>query len=101
MLFSWRGESTLYRVKDEDGNTKSFADVIRYANEKKLWKQVVTHGQLIDEKLAEILVNSKLSWINYSIDGLENEYNKIRTPRNKKMTNHSMLLELLLRVLKL
>ena len=35
MLFSWRGESTLYRVKDEDGNTKSFADVIRYANEKK------------------------------------------------------------------
>ena len=30
------------------------------------------------------IVNSKLSWINYSIDGLENEYNKIRTPRNKK-----------------
>ena len=44
----------------------------------------MTYGQLIDEKLAEILVNSKLSWINYSIDGLENEYNKIRTPRNKK-----------------
>ena len=85
MLFSWRGESTLYRVKDEDGNTKSFADVIRYANEKKIMEtSCLTHGQLIDEKLAEILVNSKLSWINYSIDGLENEYNKIRTPRNKK-----------------
>ena len=36
MLFSWRGESTLYRVKDNDGNTKTFADVIKYANEKKI-----------------------------------------------------------------
>ena len=41
MLFSWRGESTLYRVKDEDGNTKSFADVIRYANEKKIMEMLL------------------------------------------------------------
>ncbi len=85
MLFSWRGESTLYRVKDNDGNIKTFADVVKYANEKNILEtSCLTHGQLIDEKLAEVLVNSKLSWINYSIDGLENEYNKIRTPRNKK-----------------
>ena len=85
MLFSWRGESTLYRVRDENNEIKTFADVIKYANEKKILETTcLTHGQLIDENLAKVLVESKLSWINYSIDGLENEYNKIRTPRNKK-----------------
>ena len=85
ILFSWRGESTLYRVKDENGKIKTFGDAIEYANKKNiLEKSCLTHGQLIDEKLAETLVKSKLSWINYSIDGLGKEYNKIRTPRNKK-----------------
>ena len=85
MLFSWRGESTLYRVRDENNEIKTFADVIKYANKKKILETTcLTHGQLIDEDLAKVLVESKLSWINYSIDGLENEYNKIRTPRNKK-----------------
>ena len=85
MLFSWRGESTLYRVRDENNEVKTFADVIQYAKKKNILEtSTLTHGQLIDEKLAKILVESKLSWINYSIDGLEKEYNKIRTPRNKK-----------------
>ena len=84
MLFSWRGESTLYRVRDENNEIKTFADVIKYANKKILETTCLTYGQLIDEDLAKVLVESKLSWINYSIDGLENEYNKIRTPRNKK-----------------
>ncbi len=85
ILFSWRGESTLYRVRDENGEVKTFGDVIKYANSKNILEtSSLTHGQLIDEKLAKILVESNLSWINYSIDGLEKEYNKIRTPRNKK-----------------
>jgi MoaA/NifB/PqqE/SkfB family radical SAM enzyme len=85
MLFSWRGESTLYRVRDENNEIKTFGDVIKYANSKNILEtSTLTHGQLIDEKLAKILVESNLSWINYSIDGLEKEYNKIRTPRNKK-----------------
>lgn len=85
MLFSWRGESTLYRVKDENNETKTFGDVIKYANSKNILEtSTLTHGQLIDEKLAKTLVESNLSWINYSIDGLEKEYNIIRTPRNKK-----------------
>ena len=85
LLFSWRGESTLYRVRDENNNIITFGDVIEYANQKNILEtSSLTHGQLIDEKLARILVKSKLSWLNYSIDGLEKEYNKIRTPRNKK-----------------
>jgi MoaA/NifB/PqqE/SkfB family radical SAM enzyme len=85
MLFSWRGESTLYRVRDENNEVKTFADVIQYANKKNILETTsLTHGQLIDEKLAKVLVESKLSWISYSIDGLEKEYNKIRTPKNKK-----------------
>ena len=85
ILFSWRGESTLYRVRDENNRIITFGDVIEYANKKNILEtSSLTHGQLIDEKLAETLVKSKLSWINYSIDGLEKEYNKIRTPRNKK-----------------
>ena len=75
---------TLYRVRDEN-EIKTFGDVIKYANSKNILEtSSLTHGQLIDEKLARILVESNLSWINYSIDGLEKEYNKIRTPRNKK-----------------
>jgi len=85
ILFSWRGESTLYRVRDENNEIKTFGDVIKYANSKNILEtSSLTHGQLIDEKLAKTLVESNLSWINYSIDGLEKEYNKIRTPRNKK-----------------
>ena len=34
MSFSWRGESTMYRSKDENGNLKDFADVLQYARTK-------------------------------------------------------------------
>ena len=34
MLFSWRGESTMYCSKDEDGNEVKFPDVLAYAREK-------------------------------------------------------------------
>lgn len=85
MLFSWRGEATLYRTRDENGNLITFTDVLEYAHKKGILETTsLTHGQTLDEKFAEQLVKAQPNWINFSIDGLEKEYNKIRTPRNKK-----------------
>ena len=85
ILFSWRGESTLYRVKDESGKTITFTDVLEYAKNKNILEiTCLTHGQHINEDSAEKIVKAQPNWINFSIDGLEKEYNKIRTPRNKK-----------------
>ena len=84
MSFSWRGESTMYLQKDDDGNSKDFADVLAYARKKGILEITsLTHGQLIDEKLAEKIVLAEPSWISFSIDGLAPTYNKIRTPPNK------------------
>tara|TARA_B100002051_G_C16685449_1_gene612340 strand:- start:489 stop:1502 length:1014 start_codon:yes stop_codon:yes gene_type:complete len=88
--FSWRGESTLYRDQDENGNTVTFPDVLNYARKKGILEiTCLTHGQLIDEKMAEEIVEAKPTWINFSIDGLEKNYNKIRTPANKIGKNHN------------
>ena len=38
MSFSWRGESTMYRVRDKEQNWKDFADAIAYANKKGILK---------------------------------------------------------------
>ena len=43
----------------------------------------LTHGQLIDRNMAKEIVDAEPNWISFSIDGLKNEYNKIRTPKNK------------------
>ena len=84
MSFSWRGESTMYHQKDDDGNSKDFADVLAYARKKGILEITsLTHGQLIDEKLAEKIVLAEPSWISFSVDGLAPTYNKIRTPPNK------------------
>ena len=82
--FSWRGESTLYKDYDESGNKVGFADAISYARKKGILEiNSLTHGQLIDEELAEKIVLAEPSWISFSIDGLEKEYNIIRTPPDK------------------
>ena len=84
MLFSWRGESTMYRSKDEDGNVVNFASVLAYARKKGILEVTsLTNGGLIDEEMAEQLIEAEPSWISFSIDGLEKNYNKIRTPLNK------------------
>ncbi len=86
--FSWRGESTMYRSQDTDGNIISFPDVLRYAVKKGILEvNSLTHGQLIDEEMAEKIVLAQPSWLSFSIDGLEEEYNQIRTPANKLNTN--------------
>ena len=82
--FSWRGESTMYRVRDKNNEWKDFADAINYADKKGILETTsLTHGQLIDEKMAEKIVLANPSWISFSIDGIHETYNKIRTPANK------------------
>ena len=54
MSFSWRGESTMYRSKDENGDIMDFADVLKYARTKGILEITsLAHGQLIDEKMAK------------------------------------------------
>ena len=84
LSFSWRGESTMYRVRDKDKNWKDFADAIAYANKKGILETTsLTHGQFIDDEMAEKIVLANPSWISFSIDGIFEVYNKIRTPANK------------------
>ncbi len=84
MLFSWRGESTMYRARDEDGNVVNFASVLAYARKKGILEVTsLTNGGLITEEMAEQLIEAEPSWVSFSIDGLEKNYNKIRTPLNK------------------
>jgi MoaA/NifB/PqqE/SkfB family radical SAM enzyme len=86
--FSWRGESTLYKVRDENDKIITFTDVLKYARDKNILEVTcLTHGQLIDNEMAQKIVDAEPNWINFSIDGLEKEYNKIRTPKNKKDDN--------------
>ena len=90
MLFSWRGESTLYRQRDEDGSIIRFSDVLAYARKKGILEIAsLTHGQLLEGELAEKVVKAQPNWINFSIDGTFNTYNKIRTPVNKRGTDYN------------
>lgn len=89
LSFSWRGESTMNRYRDND-NIYTFPDVLKYAVDKGILEvNSLTHGQLIDEKMAEEIVLAQPSWISFSIDGLEDEYNQIRTPANKIDTSYN------------
>jgi len=88
ILFSWRGESTLYKSV-ENGRTYNFADALAYARNKGILEvSSLTHGQMIDQRMAEEIVEAEPNWINVSIDGLGDVYNKIRTPRNRKGTEY-------------
>lgn len=85
MLFSWRGESSMYRGKDEAGNKYDFADVLAYARARGILETTsLTNGGLVDPMLAHKIIEAEPSWISFSIDGLEKNYNKIRTPENKR-----------------
>ena len=90
MLFSWRGESTLYRQKDDNGKIIRFSDVLKYARKKGILEVAsLTHGQLLEGKLAEEVVKAQPNWINFSIDGMFETYNDIRTPVSKRGTNYN------------
>lgn len=86
MLFSWRGESAIYRARDfETGKIKTFVDVLQYARDKGILEVTsLTNGSMFKQSTIEGIVNAEPNWISFSIDGLEENYNKIRTPVNKK-----------------
>ncbi|MCG8510678.1 MAG: radical SAM protein [Rhodospirillales bacterium] len=84
MLFSWRGESALYRQRHGE-DVFRFADVLAYARKKGILEITsLTHGQLIDDEMAEAIVDAEPNWISFSVDGLGEDYNKIRTPPGKR-----------------
>lgn len=85
LLFSWRGESTLYRYKNNDGSIIDFCDVIKYAVQKGILEVTsLTHGQNFSDDFCNKLVAAQPNWISFSVDGYGDDYNKIRTPKNKK-----------------
>jgi len=89
MLFSWRGESSLYRVRDENLNVITFPDVLAYARRRGILEITsLTHGQTIDAAMAERIVAAQPNWISFSIDGLGAVYNKVRTPPKQKGTSY-------------
>ena len=64
--FSWRGESTLYRVKDENGKVIRFPDVLKICKKKKILEVTcLTHGQLIDRNMAKEIVDAEPNWISF------------------------------------
>lgn len=79
MLFSWRGESTLYRARDKDGIVRDFADVLMYARRRGILERTsLTNGRALAPPLIEKVVFAEPNWISFSIDGLRETYNKIR-----------------------
>ncbi len=79
MLFSWRGESTLYRSKGSDGKWHDFADVLDYARKKGILEVTsLTNGRAFSDKPIWKTVKAQPNWISFSIDGLREEYVKIR-----------------------
>jgi hypothetical protein len=79
ILFSWRGESTMYRVKGPDGKHKDFADVLAYARDKGILEVTsLTNGRLMTPELVKKIVDAQPNWISFSVDGLGETYDKVR-----------------------
>ncbi len=81
ILLSWRGESTMYRVKDADGEPRDFADALAYARNKGILEVTcLTNGRMFTPELLEKTVRAQPNWLSFSIDGLDEDYAKIREP---------------------
>lgn len=72
LRLSLRGEATLH---------KNFIDCIKYAKDKGI-KEVstLTHGGNLDLDFFKKAVDAGIDWFTISIDGVDEEYNKIRKP---------------------
>jgi len=82
LLMSWRGESSLYRSFDVNGNVIDFGDVLLYARKKGILEITsLTNGHFPGKRIMEKIVDAQPNWISFSIDGLYDIYNKIRTPK--------------------
>lgn len=72
LRLSLRGEATLH---------KNFIECIKYAKEKGI-KEVstLTHGGNLDLDFFKKCVDAGIDWFSISVDGIDEEYNKIRKP---------------------
>jgi len=69
---SWRGEPTM---------NSRLVEMVQYAKEKGIRDVAfLTNGGLIDQNYAMALMDAGLDWISFSIDGMYEEYERIRTP---------------------
>lgn len=69
---SHRGEPLLH---------PGYIEMVRYAKEKGIREvSTLTNGLLLDEKIIEALFNAGLDWLNISIDGTKETYERIRRP---------------------
>ena len=85
LALSWRGESTFYRWRDGK-ETITFPDVLAYARTRGILEIMsLTHGQRIDEAIVDAAPN----WISVSMDGIHENYDKIRSPVKKRDGNKS------------
>ena len=79
MLFSWRGEPTLYRSKDKGGKWHDFADVLRYARDKGIPEITsLTNGRSLTDGLIKKIVKAQPNWLSFSVDGFGRTYDLIR-----------------------
>ena len=69
---SLRGESTL---------SKNFIDSIKYAKSKGIFEvSTLTHGKKLTGNYLKQVVDAGIDWITISVDGMGEDYNKIRHP---------------------
>lgn len=69
---SYRGEPTLH---------PNFIDAIKYAKDKGIEEvSILTNGAKLDIEYFKKICKAGIDWITISIDGVDNEYNKIRKP---------------------
>lgn len=84
MLFSWRGESTLYRSV-HNGKEYRLSDVLAYARQQGVLEITsLTNGFAIDEDMARAIVAAEPSWLSFSLDGLGEIYNRIRFGNSRR-----------------
>lgn len=78
LRLSLRGEATLH---------KDFIECIKYAKQKGI-KEVstLTHGGKLELNFFKECVEAAIDWITISIDGIDEEYNRIRRPLKFKDT---------------
>ena len=80
ILFSWRGASSLYRSRGGDGVMRDFADALAYARARGILEVTsLTHGRSLDPPLIEKIVKAQPNWISFSIDGMDEAYDSIRS----------------------
>jgi len=77
-LENWLGSFQITFAGGEPFLNKDFIEIVKYASKKGLKTSTNSNGYIINETMAKKVVDSKISQIFFSIDGLEREHNFIR-----------------------